>query len=77
MTTAPMRDLDDAVCERLEARAAGDNRSSETELREVPVQAWKQVDMATAGASAGAMRRRLEGRRHGDSGEILARERLR
>jgi hypothetical protein len=28
--------------------------------------------MATARASAEAMRRRLEGRRHGDSGEILA-----
>ena len=37
----------------------------------------RQVDMATIRASAVAMRRRLEGRPHGDSGEILAEERLR
>jgi antitoxin FitA len=77
MATALIRDLDDAVYERLKARAAGNNRSLEAELREILVQASKQVDMATARASAEAMRRRLEGRRHGDSGEILAEERLR
>lgn len=77
MATALVRDLDDAVYERLEARAAGNNRSLEAELREILVQASKQVDMATARASAEAMRHRLAGRPHSDSGEILAEERLR
>jgi plasmid stability protein len=77
MATALVRDLDDAVYERLKARAAGNNRSLEAELREILVSASKQVDMATARAAAEAMQRRLEGRPHGDSGEILAEERLR
>ena len=62
MATALVRDLDDAVYERLKARAVGNNRSLEAELREILLQASKQVDMATARASAEAMRRRLAGR---------------
>jgi plasmid stability protein len=77
MATALVRDLDDAVYERLKVRAAGNNRSLEAELREILVLASKQVDVATARAAADAMRQRLEGRPHGDSGEILAEERLR
>jgi antitoxin FitA len=77
MATALVRDLDDAVYERLKARAAGNNRSLEAELREILILASKQVDMSTARAAADAMRRRLEGRPHSDSGEILAEERLR
>jgi plasmid stability protein len=77
MATALVRDLDDAVYERLKARAAGNNRSLEAELREILVLASKQVDVATARAAAATMRRRLEGRPHSDSGEILAEERLR
>ena len=37
MATALVRDLDDAVYERLKARAAGNNRSLEAELREILV----------------------------------------
>jgi plasmid stability protein len=77
MATALVRDLDDAVYERLKARAAGNNRSLEAELREILVLASKQVDMSTARAAADAMRKQLEGRPHSDSGEILAEERLR
>jgi antitoxin FitA len=77
MATALVRDLDDEVYERLKARAAGNNRSLEAELREILVLASKQVDMAKARAAAEAMRRRLEGRPHSDSGEMLAEERLR
>ena len=66
-----------AVYERLKARAAGNNRSLEAKLREILVLASKQVDVATARAAADAMRRRLEGRPHSNSGEILAEERLR
>jgi plasmid stability protein len=77
MATALIRDLDDAVYERLKARAEGNNRSLEAELREILVLASKQVNLAAARAAADAMRQRLEGRSHGDSGEILAEERLR
>jgi plasmid stability protein len=77
MATALVRDLDDAVYERLKARAAGNNRSLEAELRDILVLASKQVDVLTARASAEAMRRRLEGRPNSDSGEILGEERLR
>jgi plasmid stability protein len=77
MATALVRDLADAVYERLKARAAGNNRSLEGELREILVLASKQVDMATARQAAEAMRRRLEGRPQTDSGDILAEERLR
>jgi plasmid stability protein len=57
MATALVRDLDDAGYERLKARAVGNNRSLEAELREILLQASKQVEMATARASAEAMRR--------------------
>ena len=77
MANALVRDLDDAVYERLKARAAGNNRSLEAELREILTAASTQVDMATARAEAEAMRRRLADRPHGDSGAILAEERLR
>jgi len=77
MATALVRDLDDDAYERLKARAARHNRSLEAELREILVVAAKQVDIATARTAADAMRQQLEGRRHRDSGEILAEERLR
>ena len=77
MATALVRDLDDDVYQRLKARAAGNNRSLEAELREILVLASKQVDVATARAAADAMRRWLEGRPHSDSGEMLAEERPR
>jgi plasmid stability protein len=77
MATALVRDLDDEVYERLKARAVANNRSLEAELREVLVLASKQVDIATASRAAEAMRQRLEGRPHSDSGQILAEERVR
>jgi antitoxin FitA len=64
MATVFVRDLDDAVYERLKARAAGNNRSLEVEVREILVLASKKVDVAMARAAAEAMRTRLEGRSH-------------
>ena len=77
MANALVRDLDDAVYERLKARAAGNHRSLEAELREILTGASTQVDIATARVQAEEMRRRLEGRSHGDSGTILSEERQR
>jgi plasmid stability protein len=77
MANALVRDLDDAAYERLKTRAAGHNRSLEAELREILEQASLQVDAATARAAAEAMARRLAGRPHSDSGEILSEDRAR
>ncbi len=77
MATVLVRDLDDAIYERLEARAAANNRSLEAELREILLAASRQVGMATSRVAADALRRRLEGRVHSDSGTILAGERQR
>ena len=77
MATVLVRDLDDDVYERLKARAAGNNRSLEDELRDIFVSASKQVSMAEARAAADEMQKRLAGRPHSDSGEILAQERIR
>ena len=49
MATALVRDLDDDVYERLKARAAGNNRSLEAELREILVLASKQVSWPRRG----------------------------
>jgi hypothetical protein len=65
------------VPKRIDSTPAGNNRSLEAELSEILVLASKQVDVATAREAAAAMRRRLEGRPHSDSGELLAEERLR
>ena len=65
------------MTERLKARAAGNDRLLEAECREIQALASTQVDMATVRAAAEAMRRRLAGRPHSDSGEILADERTR
>jgi plasmid stability protein len=77
MATALIRDLDDAVYERLKARAAGNNRSLEAELRAILTAASWQVGIPTARAAAEAMRERLAGRDHRDSVQALADERER
>jgi plasmid stability protein len=75
MANALVRDLDDAVYERLKARAARNNRSLEAELRDILMLASKQVDAATALAEAEAISRRLEGRWHSDSGDLVREDR--
>ena len=56
MATALIHDLDDDAYERLKARAAGNNRSLEAELREILVLASKQVALGADAplAEAGA-----------------------
>jgi len=75
MANALVRDLDDQVYERLKARAVGNNRSLEAELREILVAASKQVSMAEARARAAEIRQRLSGRTHSDSAELIRRDR--
>ena len=75
MANALVRDLDDQVYERLKARAAGNNRSLEAELREILVAASKQVSRAEARARAAEIRQRLSGRTHSDSAELIREDR--
>jgi plasmid stability protein len=75
MPNALVRDLDDQVYERLKARAAGNNRSLEAELREILVAASRQVSDAEARAEAAAIRRRLAGRNHSESAALIREDR--
>lgn len=75
MANALVRDLDDQVYERLKARAVGNNRSLEAELREILVAASKQVSMAEARARAAEIRQRLSGRTHSDSAKLIREDR--
>ena len=75
MANALVRNLDDQVYERLKARAVGNNRSLEAELREILVAASKQVSMAEARARAAKIRQRLSGRTDSDSAELIREDR--
>lgn len=77
MAQVLVRDLDEAVVEQLKARAAGNDRSLEAELRAILTAASAQVDWATARAEAEEMRQRLEGRPFPDAGALISEERQR
>jgi len=70
-----VRGLDDTVIERLKQRAESHHRSLEAELREILEQVSLQVDVATARDLADRIRRRLEGRPHSDSAELIREDR--
>jgi plasmid stability protein len=70
-----IRGLPDDVMDRLRRRAEGNNRSLEAELREILMQASRQVDIATARALAAEIRHRLEGREHSDSAVLIREDR--
>ena len=75
MANALVRELDDDVYERLKARAMGNNRSLEAELREILLAASKQVSMPEARARAAEIQQRLSGRTHPDSAELIRKDR--
>jgi plasmid stability protein len=70
-----VRGLDDAVIERLRQRAESHHRSLEGELREILEQVSRQLDVATARDLADRIRRKLEGRPHSDSAELIREDR--
>ena len=72
-----VRELDDAVIERLKQRAQSHHRSLEAELREILEQVSRQVDVATSRDLADRIRRRLEGRTHSDSADLIREDRER
>jgi plasmid stability protein len=71
-----VRNLDDAVVERLKARARANGRSLEAEVRQILEQSAK-VDMATARLMAMDIRRRLKGRKFPDVAELIREDRER
>jgi plasmid stability protein len=71
-----VRNLEDAVVERLKARAKASGRSLEAEVRQILEQSAK-VDMAQARQMAIEMRRRLKGRKFPDAVELIREDRER
>ncbi len=69
-----IRNLDDAVVERLKVRAKGNGRSLEAEVRYILEQSAK-VDMATARQHIMEIRKKLEGRTFPDTVELIREDR--
>jgi plasmid stability protein len=76
MAQVLVRDLKRDVVARLKARARQRGRSLQTELKEILDQASRQSAL-DARVLAARIRRRLAGRRHSDSAELLAEDRAR
>jgi plasmid stability protein len=72
-----VRDVDAEALAKLKDRARRNGRSLGAELKLVIEQAARQLDMEAALALAQEMTRRLGGRRHTDSSELLREDRLR
>lgn len=73
MSQVLVRDLDPAVLERLKQRAESSGRSLQAELKLIIEQAARPV--SDVAALAARMRRKLAGRDHSDSAELLAQDR--
>jgi plasmid stability protein len=69
-----VRNLDDAVVERLKARARDNDRSLEAEVRQILEQSAK-VDMAQARQIVMERRRKLQGRKFADSVDLIREDR--
>ena len=68
-------DVDEDVIERLQVRAKAQNRSLEAELRDILYLASRRVDAETARKAGEELSRRLAGRFHSDSGELIREDR--
>jgi plasmid stability protein len=78
MAQVLVRGLDPKVVARLKERARDQGRSLEAELRGVIEQAASlDVDLAETRELAARLRRRLAGRKHSDSAELVAEDRRR
>ncbi len=75
MSQVLVRDLDPELVERLKRRASTRGRSLQAELKFILEQAARSAgDVATLAAR---IRRKLSGRDHSDSAELVARDRER
>lgn len=76
MAQVLIRDLDSDVVARLKARAHRSRRSLQAEVKGILEQAAR-VDSVAARALAARIRRKLQGRVHTDSAEMIAADRAR
>jgi plasmid stability protein len=72
-----VRDIDESALAKLKARAQANGRSLGAELKRILERSAQRADMTTARAAAEEMSRRLAGRPHTDSAELLREDRLR
>ncbi len=73
MSQVLVRDLDPELLERLKRRAATRGRSLQAELKSILEQAARSA--GDVSALAARIRRKLSGRDHSDSAELVARDR--
>ena len=76
MAQVLVRDIDEQVVERLKARAERSGRSLQVELKMILDQAAR-LDMVDARRLAERIRKKLSGRIHGDSVELIREDRER
>jgi plasmid stability protein len=76
MSQVLIRDLEPTVIEKLKQRAAAHGRSLQAELKTILEQTARHSSVDYK-AEAAALRKRLAGRRHSDSGVLQARDRRR
>lgn len=72
-----VRNVDDDILERLKARAMAKHRSLQAELQVILSHAAQQTSCEDIQERASALRKRLGGRTHTDSSELLAEDRAR
>jgi plasmid stability protein len=72
MAQVLVRDLDDAVVEKLKKRASDNGRSLQSELKAILETQAGQMTKAEARALAARIRRRIGARLQTDSGELQA-----
>lgn len=77
MAQVLVRDLDDAVVERLKRQAADHGRSLQAQLKAILEEQAQQADKAKARALAERIRRRIAPRPQTDSGILQAENRQR
>jgi len=72
-----VRDLDDQVIEKLKARARTHHRSLQAEAKNILERVAKQPSLEDAKRAAIKIRRKLSGRKHSDSADLLSEDRRR
>ncbi len=72
-----VRDLDPEVVERLKARARAHGRSLQKEVKSILEEAAATLSMGEAAEAAELWQRRLAGREHSDSAELVREDRER
>jgi plasmid stability protein len=75
MATLTIRNLDDAVVERLKQRARANDRSLEAEVRQMLTQGAERMSRAELVRRAEEMAERTRGRIRGDSTDLVREDR--